>query len=50
MRNLKYGTDDPIYKTETDHGHESKFVVASGEEARSGMGWEFGLVDANHYL
>ena len=21
MWNLKYGTDDPIYKTETDHGH-----------------------------
>ena len=21
MWNLKYGTDDPIYKIETDHGH-----------------------------
>ena len=21
MWNLKYGTDDPIYKTETDHRH-----------------------------
>ena len=30
--NLKYGTDDLIHKTETDHGHG--LVVASGE----GMG------------
>ena len=21
MRNLKYGTNEPIYKTEADHGH-----------------------------
>ena len=24
MCNLKYGTDDPIYKTETDHGQGEK--------------------------
>ena len=34
MWNLKYGTDDPIYKTETNHGHEEEALVArrKGEE------------------
>ena len=27
MWSLKYGTDDPIYKTETDHGHGDQTCV-----------------------
>ena len=45
MWNLKHGTNDPTYKTETDHGH--------GEETcgcqRAWMG-SFRLVDANYYI
>ena len=33
--NQKYGTNEPIYKTETDM--ESRLVVASGDE--EGVGW-----------
>ena len=41
MWNLKYGTNDPIYKTEKDHGHgEQTCVCQSGE---NGMDREFGL-------
>ena len=32
--NLKYGTNEPIYKTETDHGH--------GEQTCGCQGWETG--------
>ena len=32
MWNLKYGTDDPIYETETITDMESSLVVASGQE------------------
>ena len=34
MRNLKYGTDEPIYKTETDSDIENRPVVAKGEWGR----------------
>ena len=46
MWNLKYGTDLPIYKTETDR--QSRLVVAK-EEA---VGWtgSLALVDANYYI
>ena len=36
MWNLKYSTNEPIYKTETDS--QNRFVVA--EEGRSGRDWE----------
>ena len=41
MWNLKYGTNDPIYKTETDSDIENRLVVVKGE----GMGQieEFGV-------
>ena len=35
MWNLKYGTDDPIYKTETD----CRLVVARGREWDGVWGW-----------
>ena len=42
MWNQKYGTNDPIYKT--DYGHlESRLVVANGEGWVSGMDGEFGI-------
>ena len=30
MWNLKYGTDEPVYRTETDSDMESRLVVAKG--------------------
>ena len=37
MWNLKYGTNEPIYKTETDSDIENRLVVAKGEGGGSGM-------------
>ena len=31
MWNLKYGTDDPIYKIERDHGHGEQICVCQGK-------------------
>ena len=47
MWNLKYGTDDPIYKTETDHRCGEQTCVCWMEGEGRGMDGEFGLVDAN---
>ena len=46
MWNLKYGTDEPVYKTETDSQTWSAGVAAKG----AGVGWtgSLGFVDANH--
>ena len=41
MWNLIYGTNDPIYKTETDHRHGD--LLLAGVEGGSGMGGEFGV-------
>ena len=40
MWNLKYGTNEPIYKTETDTDMENRLVVAKGEwgRERDGLG------------
>ena len=47
MQNLKCGTNEPIYKTETDSDMEKRLVVAKGEG--EGVEWtgSLGLVDAN---
>ena len=46
MWNLKYGTDEPIYRTETDSDIENRLVIAKGEgERREEMG-SLRLVDA----
>ena len=37
MWNLKYFTNDPIYKIETDHGHGVQNFGCQGEW--EGMGW-----------
>ena len=41
--NLKYSTNEPIYKTETDSDKENRLVVAKGVGRGSGMDWEFGV-------
>ena len=40
---LKYGTNDPIYKRETDHRHEKQTCGCWGEGGESGMDGEFGV-------
>ena len=37
MWTLEYGTNDPIYKTETDFGHEEQTCGCQGEGRGSGM-------------
>ena len=48
--NLKYSTNEPIYKTET-HRHRDQTCSCQGG-GREGEGWtgNLGLVDANYYI
>ena len=39
--NLKYSTNEPICKTETDS--ENRLVVAKGEAGGRGMDWKLGV-------
>ena len=50
MWNLKYGTNEPICKTETDSQTQRIDLVAKGEG--EGVGWtlSLGLVDVNYYI
>ena len=41
MWNIKYDTNGPIYKTETDHGHGEQ--TCGCQRGGSGMDWEFGV-------
>ena len=43
MWSLKYGTDDPIYKTETDHGHGDQTCVCLEVGGGSGTDREYGV-------
>ena len=43
MWNLKYGTNESIYKTETDSDTENRLAVTKGEKEGSGRDWEFGV-------
>ena len=47
MWNLNYGTNDPIYKTETDHGHGEQRLVFAGGSGEMGGSGSLGLVYAN---
>ena len=49
MWNLKYGTREPIYKTETDSqiGRTDLWLSRGGGESE--MDGAFGLTDANYY-
>ena len=48
--NLKYNTNEYIYKTETDSGKEKRFLVAKGEEMREGRAGSLALTDVNSYV
>ena len=43
MWNLRYDTNQPIYKTETLTDIENRLVVAKWGWRGSGMDWEFGV-------
>ena len=46
MWNFKYGTNEPIYKTETDSQTERTDLWLPGEEQTGSLG----LGDANYYI
>ena len=48
MWNLNYGTNEPIYRPETDSQTWNRLVVA--KEEGEGVGWagSLGFVDANY--
>ena len=50
MWNLNYGTNDPIYKTETDHRLGEQTCSCQGEGGRSGMNGEFEVRGCKHYI
>ena len=50
MRNLKYGTNEPIYRTETDSDHGEQTRGCQWGGGGSGMDGSLGLVDANYYV
>ena len=43
MWNLKCGTNEPIYRTETDSDMENRLVVGKGEEGGRRVDWEVGV-------
>ena len=43
MWNLKYGTNEPTYKTETDSQTENPPVIFAKRARGSGMDWEFSV-------
>ena len=43
MWNLKYDTNELIYKTETDSQIEQESWLPRGEDDGGGMEWEFGV-------
>ena len=43
MWNLNYGTNEPIYKTETDSQTQVRLVVAKGYGRGRRIAWEFGV-------
>ena len=47
MRNLKYDTNELIYKTETD---SQTLWLPREKGAWGGMDWESGLAGANYYM
>ena len=51
MWNLKYGTKEPIYKTETDsHTWRTDLWLPRGIRERVGWTESLELVDANYYI
>ena len=51
MQNLKYGTNEPIYKREIDsQTYRTDLWLPSRRGAREGGTGSMGLVDANYYI
>ena len=51
MWNLKYDTNELIYKTETDSQTQRTVLwLSRGRWGWGGMDWKFGLADANYYI
>ena len=50
MWNLDYGTNEPIYKTDTDSQIQIRLVVAKDGWWEEGWTGNLGLVDANNYI
>ena len=51
MQNLSYGTNEPMYKTETDsQTWTTDLWLPGGREEEVGWRWSLGLVDANYYI
>ena len=42
---IQYGTDDPTYKKEKDHGKGEQTCGCQGERAGSGMDGQFGVLE-----
>ena len=43
MLNLKYGKNEPIYKTNKPTDIETRLMIAREEMGGSGIDWEFGV-------
>ena len=50
MWNLKYGTNKPVYKTETDSWTRRTDLVAKGIEERVGWTGSLELIGAKYYI
>ena len=50
MWNLKYGTDEPIHKTETVTDIENRLVVAKGKGGEEGRTGSLGSADVNYCI
>ena len=50
MWNLKYGTNEPIYKRKRIHRHGNRLVVAKEEAGGEGRTGGLQLVDADYYI
>ena len=48
--NLKHGTNEAIYETETDSQTENRVLVAEGEEEGAGWLGILGLIDTHYCL
>ena len=50
MWNLKYKTNEPIYKTKQTADTENRLTIAKRNRVEGGMEWEVGLADVIYYI
>ena len=51
MWNLKYGTNEPTYKTETvSQTQRTDLRLPRGRGSGGGEDWEFGILRGNYYI